>query len=144
MSTNQVRYSIFDRTIEPDGLIDKAKELGITVIAYSPLAQGLATGIYHKDESKMNRLPFIRKRRIKRKFKKTKTAITEIEAIANIHNCSIAQVALNWVINVHGETVVAIPGASSVSQAISNAQAMNINLTSEEINTIDVLTQDFL
>ena len=144
LSSNQVKYSIFDRSIELQGLVDKAKELGITIIAYSPLEQGLATGSFHKDKQKINSLPFIRKMRIKRKFKKTKQAISEIEQIANIHNCSIAQISLNWLISFHVETVIAIPGASSAHQAISNAKAMEVTLSRDEINSIDVLTQSFL
>jgi aryl-alcohol dehydrogenase-like predicted oxidoreductase len=45
--SNQVRYSLLDRKIESNGILQTAKELGITIIAYSPLAQGLVTGKFH-------------------------------------------------------------------------------------------------
>jgi aryl-alcohol dehydrogenase-like predicted oxidoreductase len=144
LASNQVKYSIFDRSIETDGLIDNAKELGISIIAYSPLEQGLATGIYHKNEQLLKNVPFIRKRSIKRKFKKTSKAIQELDLIANELKTTIAQISLNWLINQHGDTVLAIPGASKVSQAISNANAMKITLSKEQMNSIDILTQDFL
>lgn len=144
LSSNQVRYSIFDRAIETEGLIAKAKELGVTIIAYSPLAQGLATGIYHKNEDLMKNIPFIRKRRLKAKYKKTTKAIDEIDQMATELNCSIAQISLNWLINYHGETVVAIPGASKPTQALSNAKSMDITLSKEKLDRIDELTQEFL
>lgn len=144
LASNQVKYSIFDRTIETKGLIDKAKELNVSIIAYSPLEQGLATGRFHKDPTKIQSIPFIRKRRIKGKFKKSAKAIEELGQIAQAHNCTIAQVSLNWIINAHGETVIAIPGASSESQAISNAKAMEVQLTSEELSSINDITEIFL
>ncbi len=144
LASNQVKYSIFDRSIESSGLLDKAKELNVSIIAYSPLEQGLTTGVFHKDPEKLKKVPFLRKRNLKKKFKKATNAITELEQIANNHNCSMAQVSLNWLINAHGDTVIAIPGASSIKQAESNAKAMNIQLSSEEIKTIDDLTQSFL
>jgi aryl-alcohol dehydrogenase-like predicted oxidoreductase len=45
--SNQVRYSLLDRKIESNGILQTARELGITIIAYSPLAQGLVTGKFH-------------------------------------------------------------------------------------------------
>ena len=143
LSSNQVKYSIFDRKIESKGLLDKAKELGITIIAYSPLEQGLATGIYHKNDQLVKNIPFIRRRRIKKKFKKSKKAIDELEQISILHDCTIAQIALSWITNAHDETVIAIPGASSVSQAVSNAESMKIKLSKDELTSIDELTQDF-
>lgn len=144
LASNQVKYSIFDRKIESQGLIQKAKELGVTIIAYSPLEQGLATGIYHKNGDLVKKLPFLRKQRAKKHIKKTKKAIDEMDQMANELNCSIAQISLNWLFNNYGDVVVAIPGASKVSQALSNAQAMNINLSKEKLNTLDELTQSFL
>ena len=135
---------MFDRSIETDGLIQKAKDLGITIIAYSPLEQGLATGVYHQNESLLENIPFIRKRRLKKNLKKSKRAIDEMNHMAKELNCSIAQISLNWITNYFGETVVAIPGASKTYQAISNAQSMTIHLTKEMLNTLDELTQDFL
>lgn len=78
--SNQVRYSILDRRPERK-LIDKAKELGITIIAYSPLAQGLATGRFHKNPETISTIPFIRKRRFKRKFESATKLLDEMENI---------------------------------------------------------------
>src|SRR5512142_1971426 len=49
LAANQVRYSLLDRRIEKNGILETAKELGVTIIAYTPLESGLLTGKYHKD-----------------------------------------------------------------------------------------------
>ncbi|MFC1946777.1 aldo/keto reductase [Chloroflexota bacterium] len=49
LASNQVRFNLLDRIVEKQGVLDTAKELGITIIAYSPLAQGLLTGKFHKN-----------------------------------------------------------------------------------------------
>jgi aryl-alcohol dehydrogenase-like predicted oxidoreductase len=49
LASNQVRYSLLDRSIESNGILDTAKELGVTIIAYSPLDLGLLTGKFHKN-----------------------------------------------------------------------------------------------
>ena len=143
LSSNQVKYSIFDRRIEKK-LIDKAKELDITIIAYSPLAQGLATGIYHRNPELIKKLPFFRKRLIKKNLKKITNIIKELEQISSIHSASISQIALNWLINYNDNAVVAIPGATKAHHAEENAKAMNIVLSSEELQAISDLTESFI
>jgi aryl-alcohol dehydrogenase-like predicted oxidoreductase len=56
-----------------------------------------------------------------------------MEVMASRHNVTIAQVALNWVINFHGETIVTIPGATRVSQAQESAAAMQFRLSADEM-----------
>ena len=143
IATNQMRYSLLDREIERNGVLDAAKELGISIIAYSPLSQGILTGRFHGTDSED-----IRSRPGPRKwlgrFKEaglTATAelITELHRIGGKYSATPAQVSLAWTVQRHGTTIVAIPGASSVRQAQSNAESMNITLTSEEIETLDQL-----
>ncbi|MFC1866028.1 aldo/keto reductase [Chloroflexota bacterium] len=64
--------------------------------------------------------------------------------MAIAHNVTPAQIALNWLINFHGETVVAIPGASTMKQARDNATAMSFNLSPAELAQIDQLSRRFL
>ena len=59
--SNQMRYSLLDRRIETTGVLEAAKELGITIIAYSPLAQGLLSGKFHRDPSLVRSRPGPRK-----------------------------------------------------------------------------------
>ena len=50
LATNQVRYSLLSRQVEKQGIVSAARELGVTILAYSPLAQGLLTGKYTTQE----------------------------------------------------------------------------------------------
>ncbi len=142
--SNQVQYSLLDRRIERSGVMDAAKELGITIIAFSPLAQGLLSGKFHLDPSALANLK--RPRRMLPGFRpaglqKTRPLILALNAIAERHQATIAQVALAWLLTFHGNTVVAIPGASSEKQAVSNAGAMKVQLTQDELREIDELSR---
>ena len=144
--SNQVKYSLLDRKIETNEVLETAKELGITIIAYSPLEQGLLTGRFHEDPSRIKKLGRMRKMmsfglRPKKKLERTQPLIDALEEIAQAHKAIPAQVSLNWLINFHGDVVVAIPGASKVSQIEQNIGAMHIKLTKDEMSRIDELTQ---
>jgi len=143
--SNQVKYSLFDRKIETNEILETAKELGITIIAYSPLEQGLLTGRFHEDPSLIKKFGRMRKMmslgiRPKKKLKRTQPLIDALEEIAQAHNATPAQVSLNWLINFHGDVVVAIPGASKASQIEQNIGAMHIKLTKDEMSRLDELT----
>jgi len=59
------------------------------------------------------------------------------ERIAGVHGASASQIALGWLIDSHGDTVVAIPGASNVAQVEQNAGALRLQLSDAERNEID-------
>jgi aryl-alcohol dehydrogenase-like predicted oxidoreductase len=148
--SNQVRYSLLDRKIESGSpsLLETAKELGITIIAYSPLEQGLLTGKFHENPSLIKKLGRMRRTmsfgfRPKKKLKRTRPVIKALKEIAQTHNATPVQVSLNWLINFHGDTVVVIPGASKVSHIEQNIGAMHIKLSEEEMSRIDELTQQY-
>ena len=64
LASNQVQFSLLDRSIESNGILQAAKDLGVTIIAYSPLASGLLTGKYHKDPQVLANTPFGRRMRL--------------------------------------------------------------------------------
>jgi len=95
LASNQVRYSLVDRRIEKNGVLDAAKELGVTIIAYSPLGQGILSGKFHADPSRIPGGP--------RKFfpafrpaglARTKPLVDALEEIAKAHETTAAQVSL--------------------------------------------------
>ena len=137
--SNQVRYSLLHREIESNGVLEAARELGVTIIAYSPLAQGLLAGSYHDDPLRIRERPGLRKH-LKafrpEELERTRPLIEELRWIAAAHESSPAEVALSWLLSAHGETVVAIPGASSAEQARRNARAMELRLSEEEIEKL--------
>lgn len=137
LASNQVRFNLLNRNPERNGVLDAAKELGVSLIAYSPLAQGLLTGKFHKNPESVERLPFMRRRLLGRQVKKTRNLITKLEEIAVSHNCSAAEVALSWAVNFHGDVVVAIPGATRTEHVRQNIGALTLKLTPEEMASLD-------
>ncbi|MEA3441381.1 MAG: aldo/keto reductase [Chloroflexota bacterium] len=140
LASNQVKFNLLDRRIESNGILDKAKELGITVIAYSPLAQGLLTGKYHQDPDRLKDVRAFRKiykSYNRRLLDKTRPIVDVLQTLAEKYQVSAAQIALNWVINVHGDTVVAIAGASKPSHAADNVGAMKFKLSDADMALLD-------
>ncbi|MBQ5550847.1 MAG: aldo/keto reductase, partial [Bacteroidales bacterium] len=135
---NQNRYSIFDRTIEKNGLKATARTLGKGIIAFSPLAQGLLTDRY------LNGLPDDSRAVKSGKFLKpndiTDSVLQKVNAlnqIAKEHGCSLSQLALKWVLKDSDLTSVLI-GASRPSQIIDNAGIVGIApLSEEELSVIE-------
>lgn len=136
--SNQVRYSLLDRSIESNGILSTAKELGISIIAYSPLAQGLLTGKFHEHPEVIKNLGY---RKYSSPFKsaalkKSRPLIDKVKELALKYNVSPSQIALNWLIHAHGETVVAIPGATGESQANENIGAMKFRMSDEDLDLL--------
>jgi len=141
---NQMHFSLVKRKIETNGVLDAAKELGITIIAYTPLGMGSLTGHLHRNPELLQEMPRFRRRRVGRQLEKTKPLIDALETIASEHEATVAQIVLNWTVNYHGETIVAIPGSSKTYQAEQNAGAMRISLTREQMETISNLSHECL
>lgn len=143
LASNQVEYNLLNRQIERDGILEAVQELGITIIAWSPLASGLLTGKFHRDPDKLRQTPFGRRFMLRRNIDRSRQLISALEDIAADRDVTPAQVALNWLIHAQGETVVAIPGASKVHHAQQSAGAMKFRLGEEEMEKIDQLSRQF-
>jgi aryl-alcohol dehydrogenase-like predicted oxidoreductase len=143
LAVNQVRYSLLHREIETNGVLQAAKELGVTIVAWAPLASGILTGKFHKDPERFNQTPFGRRMRLRRQIERSRPLIEALEEVAARHDATPAQVALNWLVIFQGETVVAIPGASKVNQAVDNAAAMNFRLSEAEMARLDELSRAY-
>jgi aryl-alcohol dehydrogenase-like predicted oxidoreductase len=131
LAVNQVQYSLLHRTIESNGVMATAQELGIVILAYSPLAQGLLTGKYSLDNAPKPEGA----RKISPRFStsglgKIQPLVNALKAIAQAHDKTPAQVALNWLI-CQGN-VVPIPGAKNARQAEQNAGALGWAMTPAE------------
>ncbi|HTX89168.1 MAG TPA: aldo/keto reductase [Bacteroidales bacterium] len=142
---NEVRYSLLDRRIESNGILQTAQELGITLIAYSPLAQGLLTGKFHDHPERVKETGF-RKYSLqfqKSALEKSRPVIDLVKQLGLKYNVTPTQIALNWLINHHGETVVAIPGATKESQAAQNTGALKFTLSEEDLALLDKRSERF-
>ncbi|MEI6122398.1 MAG: aldo/keto reductase [Bacteroidota bacterium] len=139
LATNQMPYSLLNRKIESNGVMEMAKKLGITIIAYSPLAQGMVTGKFHDNPELLKNIGF---RKYSAKFKpagmtKSLPLIKLIKELALKYNVSASQISLNWLINFQGNTVVAIPGATKENHVKENTGAMSFRLTDEDMERLD-------
>jgi aryl-alcohol dehydrogenase-like predicted oxidoreductase len=138
--SNQVRYNLLYRKIEQNGILETAQELGIAIIAYSPLAQGLLSGKFHDDQKLI--LSRVGYRKYLAAFRpkgldQSRPVIAALRVVAQKHKATLSQVALSWVINTRGENVVAIPGATRISQSGENAASMKIQLSKDDLDYLD-------
>lgn len=139
---NQNRYSIFDRTIEKNGLKETAVRQKTGIIAFSPLAQGLLTDRY------LNGIPADSRIRTDGRFLKetilTERKVEQIKGLSKLalqRGQSLAQMALSWVLKDSVVTSVLI-GASRPEQILDNIRAIeNISFSQEELAEIDCLSQ---
>ncbi len=138
---DQNRYSIFDRTIEKNGLKQAAADTGRGIIAFSPLAQGLLTDRY------LNGIPEDSRIRTDGRFLKAETLSEEkllqirtLNGIAAGRGQSLAEMALSWVLK-DGEVTSVLVGASKPEQILANIRAIkNIQFTEEELRKIDAVS----
>ena len=134
LATQQIQYSLLARSPETNGLLQTARELNITTLAYSPLAQGILTGKF--TETSLPKGP--RGQIAKRVLPKVKPLLDEMRRISAKEGKSLSQIALNWCIQ---QGVVPIPGARSVSQASDNCGAMGWSLSLEDIQRLNDLSK---
>lgn len=138
---NQNRYSIFDRTIENNGLKATAARLKKGIIAFSPLAQGMLTDRYlngiPKDSRIMTDGRFLKETAI---TKERLEQIAKLNEIAKNRGQTLAEMALAWVLK-EGIVTSVLIGASKPSQILDNIKATeNTVFTKEELNLIDSIS----
>ncbi len=134
LASNQVEYSLLQRAPEKNGVMAACKEMGVTLIAYSPLAMGVLTGKYTPE----NPLSGMRGMRYNRQLDELQPLLNEMKAMGEAHEGkTTAQVALNWIICKGG---VPIPGAKNARQVLQNAGALGWRLTEAEIERLDDLS----
>ncbi len=146
LASNQVKYSLLDRRVESNGVLAAARDLGITVIAYSPLAQGLLSAKFHDDPELLAGTAGPRRRLAafrKKGLAASRPLVEEVKRIAAAHGATASQVALGWLLRFHGDTVVAIPGATRAGHAVENAGAMDLALSTREMARLDELSRRF-
>ena len=138
LASNQVEYSLLHRQPEVNGVLDACRELGVTLIAYMPLASGALTGKY---DARTRPTGFFR--RFMRNFSgKGLEALSPVvgllREIGERYAKSPAQVALRWLIE--NENVLPIPGAKNGKQAAENTGALSFSLTPAEIEALSQAT----
>jgi aryl-alcohol dehydrogenase-like predicted oxidoreductase len=138
LASNQVQYSLVYRKPEVDGVLDACRELGITLIAYSPLGMGALTGKY----SAQHRAGGFFRRILPSFNRKAMDAVQPVIAllrqIGEKYSKTPSQVALRWLIE--NPIVLPIPGAKNSQQAAENVGALTFSLTPEEVEALSQAT----
>ena len=138
LASNQVHYSLIDRSAERDGTLARCKELGIRLIAYSPIEKGLLAGKYSPEKPP----PGSRARQYANLLPKLPPLLRLMTIIGQDHGGkSNSQVALNWVIC---KGALPIPGAKNAGQALENSGALGWRLTEDEVAKLDEISDSIL
>ncbi|MDQ3699776.1 MAG: aldo/keto reductase [Chloroflexota bacterium] len=135
LASNQVQYSLAHRRPERDGMAEACRDLGVTLIAYSPLGMGALTGKYGVQRP----LPGVRGRQYgRRRLEEMQPLLDAMGQLGAVHGgASVPQVALNWLLC---KGTVPIPGAKNARQAQENAGALGWRLAPEEVAKLDHLS----
>lgn len=135
LASNQVQYHLLNRKIEFNGLLKACQELGITIIAYSPIAKGILTGKYTPE----NPPPGVRSRLYNREMLQAiQPLLKTMRQLGEAHGGkTLSQVALNWLIC---KDTVPIPGAKNARQAQENAGALGWRLDEAEVAILDEIS----
>ncbi|MCX6059265.1 MAG: aldo/keto reductase [Chloroflexi bacterium] len=136
LASNQVQYSLLSRAVEKNGTLARCKELGVRLIAYSPLEKGLLTGKYSSENPPSG----VRGAQYAELLKKLPPVIKLLREIGQNHGDKTpSQVSLNWLI---AKGALPIPGAKNIKQAEENAGGAGWRLTEEEVSTLDEATEN--
>ncbi len=140
IQVNQVNYSMVRNKAEME-LLPYAQKEQVTIMAYSPLAQGWLSGKYSVETGSPKGIR--RRNRIfrKRNMERGSNLLHTLKEIAEENQVAISQVALNWIIR--NQVVIAIPGAKNIDQVQSNVAAVNFELSDQDVQRIKNALKDF-
>jgi len=132
----EVEYSPWTIDMEQNGVLDACKELGITVLAYSPLGRGFLTGRYKKPEDFAegdwrSTLPRMQKENWDKNYK----IVEEFEKLASKKGCTAGQLSLAWLL-AQGSNILPIPGTKSVKYLKENFEANEVELSEADLRDI--------
>jgi aryl-alcohol dehydrogenase-like predicted oxidoreductase len=137
LASNQVEYSLLNRSAERSGLLAACRILNVTLVAYRPLGYGLLTGKYTSKDLPVR----LHGRTVRRADLERATPLIELlRELARVHGKTLSQVALNWIVC---RGAVPIPGAKNPRQAAENAGAMGWRLEAGEVDALDRLSQQY-
>jgi aryl-alcohol dehydrogenase-like predicted oxidoreductase len=136
ISALQSEYSLWTRDLE-DEVLPTIRELGIGLVAYSPLGRGFLTGAITKPEDfAENDFRRNNPRFQGENFQRNLDLVERVKALASKHNCTPGQLALAWVLH-QGQDIVPIPGTKRRRYLEENAEATEITLSPEDLAEID-------
>ena len=132
-----------------ENIISIARENPDKLFIGSEVYQEISSGKFHDNPDLLKSMHRFRKQKIYKRIHRGKglessrPIIDMLKDIALNHNSTPSQIALNWLINFHGNTVFAIPGATNIKQTENNMSAANINLSDEELNNLNIVSNNY-
>jgi len=132
--SNQLKYNLVQRDID-DEVVPYCRRNGISIIAYSPLAQGALTGKYKLGKAPKGDVRASSPLFANANFSQIAQLVDVLASIAKSHKCLIAQVALNWLSSLPG--FIPIPGVKDATQAMENIASLDFELTRKEVGAIE-------
>lgn len=135
LASNEVQINLLHRNIETDGMLDAARRLGVSLLAYSSQRQGILTGKYHADRSLIQGVRPLRRKVMGLTpggLDRSQPLIDAMRDVAARHQATVGQIALAWLIAYYGDTVIPIAGASKPSHAHEAAGALEVHLSADE------------
>jgi aryl-alcohol dehydrogenase-like predicted oxidoreductase len=136
IATVEIEYSLWATEAKTNGVIETAKELGIAIIAYSPLGRGILTGAWKTKDD----VPDWMRQRMPRfsdeNFESNLKFVHYLEDMAKEKRCTPAQLAIQWVM-AQGDHIIPIPGASHVNRVKENLGAADITLSEGELEKMN-------
>ncbi|HVW93363.1 MAG TPA: aldo/keto reductase [Devosia sp.] len=131
----QTEYSLFERSVEENGVLETVKELGIGFVPYSPLGRGALTGrIASTDDLAPDDFRRQNPRWSEENFKQNLRIVDRVKAIAGARGVTPGQIALAWVI---AQDTVPIPGTRRIKYLEENVAAADIRLTADDLAALD-------
>lgn len=132
----QSEYSMWCLDVE-DTTLPACRELGISLVAYSPLGRGFLTGKFkNADDFEADDFRRMLPRFQGDNFKKNLELVDAVKAIADNKNCTLSQVALAWLLH-KGKDIIPIPGTTRIENLLENIKAAGIKLSAEDLSNID-------
>lgn len=138
--SNQVSYSLLRRAPEVNGVLDACRELDVTLIAYSPLAQGLLSGKYGPGGRQPRQRPLRRVLRAKTP-ERVMPLLDTLRRVGESVGATAGQVAVAWTLR--DPAVLPIVGARTAAQAEANADAALIDLDDEALRELDAASRRY-
>ncbi|HEX8505522.1 MAG TPA: aldo/keto reductase [Hymenobacter sp.] len=137
ISALETEYSLFDRRVEDDGILQAARDLGIGFVAYSPLGRGFLSGnIKTPDDFEANDSRRFFPRYQGENFYKNLALVEQLKTLAAAKGVTTAQLALAWVL---AQDVVVIPGTKRRKYLELNVAAASISLSAAELAALDTI-----
>jgi len=135
----QNEWSLWSRDLEENGQLAAARELGVSIVAYSPLGRGFLTGaLKSPDDFAPNDFRRSSPRFMGENFQKNLDLVERVAELAKKKNCTASQLALAWLL-AKGPDVIPIPGTKRVKYLEENVGAVNVKLSDGELRDLEAV-----